>query len=80
MMSQFGPQHQDFVFDAASFAVFEATEKLLVDDFDKTISEVVLALPYLIEAIVHGLVKLRGLTVEVADRLRVLSTSYVTCS
>ena len=68
VMSQFGPLHQDFVFDAAAFAVFEATEKLLVDDFDKIVSEVVLALPYLIEAMVRGFAKSRKLTVEVGEK------------
>lgn len=68
VMSQFGPLHQDFVFDAAAFAVFEATEKLLIDDFDRTISEVVLALPYLIEAMVRGFAKSKELTVEAGEK------------
>lgn len=39
-MAQFSPHVQDIVFDAAAFAVFEATEKLLIDGFEKTIADV----------------------------------------
>ena len=68
VVSQFGPHHEDIVFDAASFAIFEATEKLLVDDFDKTLSEVVLALPYLVEAMLYGLAKSRSLSIQATEK------------
>ena len=66
--SQLGPQNQDFVFDAAAFAIFEATEKLLVNDFDRTLSQVVLVLPYLIEAMTRGFANSKNLTIEVGEK------------
>jgi len=68
LMAQFGPHVEDVVFDAAAFAVFEATEKLLTDGFDKEIADVVFALPHLVEAMIRGLIVNRGLTVERGDK------------
>ena len=68
LMAQFGPHVQDVVFDAAAFAVFEATEKLLTDDFDKKIGDVVFALPHMVEAMIRGLIVNLGLTLEIGDK------------
>jgi len=68
LKAQFGPHVQDIVFDAAAFAVFEATEKLLTDGFDKTIADVVFALRHLVEAMIRGLIVSQGLTVEMGDK------------
>ena len=68
LMAQFGPHVQGIVFDAAAFAVFEATETLLVDGFEKTISDVVVAMPYLVEAMIRGLIKSKSLTIEIGEK------------
>lgn len=68
LMAQFGPHVEDIVFDAAAFAVFEATEKLMIDSFEKAIANVVFAMPHLIEAMVRGLIVSRGLTVEMGEK------------
>jgi hypothetical protein len=68
LMAQFGPHVQDIVFDAAAFAVFEATEKLLIDGFDKSIADVVFAMPHLVEAMVRGLIVGKTLTVEMGEK------------
>jgi hypothetical protein len=68
LIAQFGPQVQDTVFDTAAFAVFEATEKLLTDGFEKTIADVVFAMPHLVEAMVRGLIVSQALTVEMGEK------------
>lgn len=68
LMAQFGPHVEDIVFDAAAFAVFDATEKLLADGFDKIIGDVVFAIPHLIEAMVRGAIALWGLTLELGEK------------
>lgn len=68
LMAQFGPHVQDIVFDAAAFAVFDATEKLMNDGFDKVIADVVFAMPHLVEAMVGGLIVNKGLTVEMGEK------------
>lgn len=65
IISQLGMQNQDFVYDAATFAVHEATEKLMINRFGELVSEVILAMPYLIEAMVRGFAKTKGLTLSV---------------
>lgn len=64
IISQLGMQNQDFVCDAATFAVHEATEKLM-NRFGELVSEVMLAMPYLVEAMVRGFAKTKGLTLSV---------------
>jgi hypothetical protein len=68
LMAQFGPHVEDIVFDAAAFAVFEATEKLVIDGFDKSIADVVFAMPHLVEAMVRGLIVSKALTVESGEK------------
>ena len=68
LMAQFGPHVQDIVFDAAAFAVFEATEKLLIDGFEKAIADVVFAIPHLVEAMVRGLIVNHALKVEAGEK------------
>ena len=68
LMAQFGPFVEDIVFDAAAFAVHEATEALLIDGFEKAIADVVLGVPTLIEAMVRGFVATRNLTLEMGER------------
>ena len=68
VMAQFGPHVQDIVFDAAAFAVSEATEKLLIDGFEKAIADVVFAMPHLVEAMVRGFIVNHALTVEVGEK------------
>jgi hypothetical protein len=68
VMAQFGPHAQDIVFDAAAFAVFDATEKLMIDGFEKAIADVVFAMPHLVEAMVRGLIVNKGLTVEMGEK------------
>jgi hypothetical protein len=68
LMARFGPHVQDTVFDAAAFAVFEATEKLLINGFEKAIGDVVFAMPHLVEAMVRGLIVNQGLTVETGEK------------
>jgi hypothetical protein len=68
LMAQFGPHVEDIVFDAAAFAVFEATEKLLIDGFEKAIADVVFAMPHLVEAMIRGLIVNQGLTVEMGEK------------
>jgi hypothetical protein len=68
VMAQFGPHVQDIVFDAAAFAVFDATEKLMIDGFEKAIADVVFAMPHLVEAMVRGLIVNKGLTVEMGKK------------
>ena len=64
IMSQLGPENQHLVFDAAGLAVLEAVEALMVNDFDKTVAEVVLALPWLVEAMVRGFAVSKGFGYE----------------
>jgi hypothetical protein len=65
IISQLGMQNQDFVYDAATFAVHEATEKLMVNRFGELVSEVMLAIPYLVEAMVRGFATLKGLELSI---------------